>query len=173
MNCARPVLYHGIWLQLIYFWTVKIQLGQAPFSFSDFHKPSGFFPDPHQVVLAPPNGSMVWLSCSFQTVGSAYYTIAATLRTHWGGNTPSVRHVGSNQMRVLTVTISRMKMLFTSGKLCPLCCPLQWLIVVQTQNMWIQSWTLEAATVKLEGWGSCHTWVSAALLSPQGWKPEA
>lgn len=68
---------------------------------------------------------MVWLSCSFQTVGSSYYTIAATLRTHWGGNTPSVSHVGSNQMRVLTVTISRMKMLFTSGGLCPLCCPSQ------------------------------------------------
>lgn len=110
-----------------------------------------FFPDPHQAILirAPPNDSMVWLSCSFQTVGSSYYTIAATLRTHWGGNTPSVSHVGSNQMRVLTVTISRMKMLFTSGELCPLCWPSHRLVVVQIQNMWILSWTPEAATVKL------------------------
>lgn len=72
---------------------------------------------------APPNDSMVWLSCSFQTVGSSYYTIAAALWTHWGGNTPSVSNVGPNQKRVLTVTISRMKMLFTSGELCP---PTRW-----------------------------------------------
>lgn len=112
---------------------------------------SAFFPGPHQAILirALPNDSMVWLSCSFQTVGPSYYTIAATLRTHWGGNTPSVSHVGSNQMRVLTVTISRMKMLFTSGELCPLCCPSLRLVVVQIQNMWILSWTPEAVTVKL------------------------
>lgn len=124
----------------------------------------------HQVISIrePLNDSMVWLSCSFQTVGSSYYRIAATLRTHWGGNTPSVSHVGSNQMRVLTVTISRMKMLFTSGELCPLCFPLHWLVVVQIQNMRILSLTLEATTLKLWGWDSCHTWDSAALFSPQG-----
>lgn len=100
----------------------------APFSFSDFHKPSVsyhfffFFPDPHQVILirAPPNDSVVWLPCPFQTVGWSYHTIVATLRTHLGGNAPSVSRVGSNQTRELTVTISRMKMLFASGELCPL-----------------------------------------------------
>lgn len=103
------------------------------------------FPALHYVILirAPPNDSMVWLSCSFQTVGSSYYRVAATLRTHWGGNKPSVSHVGSNQMRVLTVTISRMKMLFTSGELCPLCLPSHWLVAVQTRNMreyWAERW---------------------------------
>lgn len=100
-------------------------------------------------MIAPPNDTTVWLSCSFQTVGSSNYTIAATLRTHRGGKTPSVSHVGSDQIKALAVTISRMKILFTNRELCRLCCPLHWLVVVQIQNMWNLSCTLEAATVKL------------------------
>lgn len=87
-----------------------------------FHIIFFFFSDPHQVILirAPPNDSVVWLPCPFQTVGWSYHTIVATLRTHLGGNAPSVSRVGSNQTRELTVVISRMKMLFASGELCPL-----------------------------------------------------
>lgn len=129
MKCARSVLHHGIWGQLVYFWTAKIQLGQLcsilflwlsqTKCFISFFF---FFSDPHQVILirAPPNDSVVWLPCPFQTVGWSYHTIVATLRTHLGGNAPSVSRVGSNQTRELTVTISRMKMLFASGELCPL-----------------------------------------------------
>lgn len=102
-----------------------------------------FFPEPQRLVLirAPPNESMVWLSCSFQTVGWSDHTIAATLRTHRGGYTPSVSHVGSNPMRALAVTISRMKkMCLTSGEVCPLCCPPHFLVVVRTREYWAEHW---------------------------------
>lgn len=155
---SSVIVFEGKWSifeQQRYNWD-----NSAPFSFTDFHKPSVsyqyfyFFYDPHQVILirAPPNDSVVWLSCSFQTVGSSYYTIAATLRTHWGANTPSASHVGSNRMRVLTVTISKMTMLFTSGGLCVLCAAHRTnLLWCRIQNMWILSWTLEAATVRAAG----------------------
>lgn len=50
----------------------------------------------------------------FKQLALSNYTIAATLGTHRGGNTPSVSHVGSHQMKVLAEAISRIKLLFTN-----------------------------------------------------------
>lgn len=59
------------------------------------------------------------------------------------------------------ITISRMKMLVSSGELCPLCCLSHQVVIVRIENVWKLSRTLEAAK-KLQGWGSCHTCVSAS-----------
>lgn len=84
-----------------------------------------FFP-PHTTLGNFNHSTTEWLHgmiIIFQTFGSFYYPIGSTLRTHWGDDVPSVSHVGSNQMRVLTLTISREKT-FASGELwstCRLC----------------------------------------------------
>lgn len=152
------VLYHGIWGQLVYFWnsndtTGTTLLHSLSLTFTNHVFPISFyFSDPHQVISirAPQNGSMVQLSCSFQTVGSCYYTVAATLSTDQGGHTPSVSHVGWNWIRVLTVTMSRMKMLSTSGELSSV------LPVAPTHcgpdtEVWTLSWTVKAAAVTAAG----------------------
>ena len=144
----------------------KDKTGTTLFSFSDFQvfDISIYFSSALTQVItirAPLNDSVLWLPCSFQTVGSSYYRLAATLRAHRGGNTPSVSHVGSNKMRVLTITISRMKMLFTSGELSPLCFLFHRLIVVLIHNRRILSCALEAAGMKPWGEDRSHT---ASLL---------
>lgn len=100
----------------------------ATFSLSDFHKPSVKYLifSPHTTLGNFNHSTTEWLRgmiIIFQTFGSFYYPIGSTLRTHWGDDVPSVSHVGSNQMRVLTLTISREKT-FASGELwstCRLC----------------------------------------------------
>lgn len=173
MNCAWSVLYHGIWGQLVYFWNSNDKTGTTllhslslTFTNQVFHI-SFYFSDPHEVISirAPQNGSVVRLSCSFQTVGWSYNTVAAPLSADQGGHTPSVSHVGWNWIRVLTVTMSGMKMLFTSGEQCPLCCPSHQLIVVQIQKCehWAEQWRQRQRQPR--GWDSCHTWVSAAYVT--------
>lgn len=54
-----------------------------------------------------------------------------------------------------------MKMLLSSGELCPLCCLSHQVVIVRIENVWKLSRTLEAAK-KPQGWGSCHTCVSAS-----------
>lgn len=101
--------------------------------------------DPHRLILnwVARNSSAAGSPCPLQTVGESHHTTAAALRTHSGrGRGGAIHHLSSvwfyTEWERAPLTISRAKLLFTSGEPCPLCRPSH--RVVQSSGVRVLSW---------------------------------